>query len=83
MECRYERLARTLTEFEAFCWNWYWGNVNAFTWEAGLVGDYVRELKMDKTIKKMFLKAMNMIYTTIKAIIRDEAEREAREGIKK
>ena len=65
-----------LTCFETFCLNWYFRNVNQFTMEAGIMGDYIREIGYKGIERGIFLKALNMIHQNNFMIQNERAEME-------
>ena len=65
-----EALAR-FSEWELFCIDWYYANVNSFTLECGLVGRGFEKLGLDDLSERFFFRALNSIHVT-EAAIRDE-----------
>jgi len=60
--CAAERLIEDLTEFELFTLVWYRANINQFSFDAHLIGELIKELKLIKETKIIFLKIVDMIY---------------------
>jgi hypothetical protein len=63
-------LAR-LSEWELFCIDWYYSNVNSFTLECGLIARGFGKLRLDDLSERLFFRALNSIHT-IESKIRDE-----------
>lgn len=66
------------TEFEIFCFAWFRNQVTQFTFDAHLIGKLLDELEMEKMEKRLFLKALNMIYMNDMNISQAKARQEAR-----
>lgn len=66
--CRLAALGGAMSAFEVACWGWYVGNVNAFSMEAGIVGEMFRDLGLRSKLKSMFLRALSEIHATFDAI---------------
>ena len=60
--CSLAEYERRLTEFERFCLNWYQDNVTSFTVQVNILGEIVKELNLKGIERKLFFKALNMIY---------------------
>lgn len=75
-ECRLNEYRLKLTEFERFCWTWYHENVNAFTLEAGVAGDAIKELGLAGLRRRLFLTALNMIHQNNRAISNEQVAKE-------
>ena len=60
--CAIGRLIEGLTEFELFCFGWFRSNVSQFMFDAHLIGGLIDELGLKEMTKKLFLKALSMIY---------------------
>lgn len=72
------RLIGEFTEFEIFCFSWFRSNVTQFTFDAHLVGKLLDEIELEKIDKRLFLKALNMIYMNDMNISQAKARQEAR-----
>lgn len=60
--CVQDRLIEELTEFELFCVIWFRANVSQFTFDAHLIGGLIDELGLKEMTKRLFLRALSMIY---------------------
>ena len=76
--CIAGRLIGEFTEYEIFCFSWFRINVTQFTFDAHLVGKLLDELKLKELTKRLFLKALNMIYQNDMKISQAKARQEAR-----
>ena len=73
-----------MTEWEISCLSWYLINVNPFTFKAGTLGDFIRDLELTGEKRRFFLKAVNLIYTayeTIQVERQNEASRKHNEDL--
>jgi len=76
--CAIGKLLDELTEFELFCFSWFRINVSQFTFDAHLIGELLSELELEKIDKRLFLKALNMIYQNDTKISQAKARKEAK-----
>lgn len=76
--CAIEKLLEECTEFEFFCFSWFRLNVSQFAFDAHLIGELLSELKLKKIIKRLFLKALNMIYLNDTKISQAKARKDER-----
>jgi len=74
--CRIGKLLSEFTGFEIFCFSWFRINVNQFTFDARLISDLLKELKLKSIDKRLFLKALNMIYQNDLKISEAKARKE-------
>lgn len=72
------RLIGEFTEFEISCFSWFRTNVTQFTFDAHLIDKLLDELKLKEITKRLFLKALNMIYINDTKISQEKARLEAR-----
>jgi len=65
-----------MNEFEQFVSSWYFENVSNFALDTGLFPEFFKELNLKGIVKKMFLKACNILYQFQKSIERELIEEE-------
>lgn len=78
INCAAERLAQELTEFELFSIAWYRLNVSQFSFDAHLIGELIKDLKLTRETKILFLKNVDMIYLNDTKIAEARATRDGR-----
>jgi len=72
-----------LSRFEKDCLDWYYENISPFSIEVGIASDVIREMKMDKVERRIFLKAMNLIRLNQIEIENEMAEAKVKKTRKK
>lgn len=77
--CRISRAIQRFTPWEAAIFAWYYGHVNAFSLDSGLIPALFRDLALEGAELELALMAMNKIHVTNQRIhernVEDEIQR--------
>jgi len=57
-----------MSAFEVRSWNWHQENVNRFTLEAGVLGEFIREEGIRGAARTLFIRALGTIHATLELV---------------
>lgn len=79
IDCKLAEIESRLTEWEGWAFSWYGENVSSFTREMGIIADCFKELELGGASRRLFLKAMNMVYDKVGKVAEAQAKKAAEE----
>ncbi len=78
--CRLAKDAMNMSAFEVAAWIWYQDTVSTFSLTAGIVAEAFRELQLRGELRKIFMKALDMIHLSESTILAEKIKKAREEA---